>query len=60
MAQAQNKLLKTLEEPPKDVTIFLGVANEASMLDTIKSRARAVAIDVFDEDVVYNALLSLG
>jgi len=49
-----------LEEPPKDVTIFLGVANEASMLDTIKSRARAVAIDVFDEDVVYNALLSLG
>lgn len=58
--QAQNKILKTLEEPPKDVTIFLGVANEASMLDTIKSRARAVAIDVFDEDVVYNALLSLG
>lgn len=59
-AQAQNKLLKTLEEPPKDVTIFLGVSNEASVLDTIKSRARTVAIDVFDEDVVYRALLSLG
>jgi len=59
-AQAQNKLLKTLEEPPKDVTIFLGVANEASVLDTIKSRARVVAMDVFDEDVVYNALISLG
>ena len=59
-AQAQNKLLKTLEEPPKDVTIFLGIANEASVLDTIKSRARTIAIDVFDEDVVYNALISLG
>ena len=59
-SQAQNKLLKTLEEPPKDVTIFLGVANEASVLDTIKSRARGVAMDVFDEDVVYNALISLG
>lgn len=58
--QAQNKLLKTLEEPPKDVTIFLGVANEASVLDTIKSRARSVYIDVFDEEVVYNALIDLG
>ena len=42
------------------MTIFLGVANEASVLDTIKSRARTVAIDVFDEDLVYRSLLSLG
>lgn len=58
--QAQNKILKTLEEPPKDVTIFLGVANEASMLSTIKSRTRNVYIDLFDEDVIYSTMLSLG
>lgn len=54
--QAQNKLLKTLEEPPKTVTIFLGVANEAGMLDTIKSRTRTIAMDVFDEDVIFEEL----
>ena len=58
--QAQNKLLKTLEEPPSDVTIFLGVANEAGMLDTIKSRAREIYVDIFDEDAVYDAMLALG
>lgn len=58
--QAQNKLLKTLEEPPADVTLFLGVANESAMLDTIKSRARTVHLDAFDKDVVYSAMLALG
>jgi len=58
--QAQNKLLKTLEEPPKDVTIFLGVSNEAGMLDTIKSRTREIFIDSFDEDEVYEAMIALG
>lgn len=58
--QAQNKLLKTFEEPPADVTVFLGVANESAMLDTIKSRARTVHIDVFDKDAVYAAMLALG
>lgn len=58
--QAQNKLLKTLEEPPVDVTIFLGVANEASILDTIKSRSRTVYIDIFDQQTVYNSLRALG
>lgn len=57
---AQNKLLKTLEEPPAGVTIFLGVANEAGVLDTVKSRCRKVYIDVFDRETVYNALKDLG
>lgn len=59
-AQAQNKLLKTFEEPPKDVTIFLGVSNEAGILDTVKSRARTVYIENFDEQTICSALLSLG
>ena len=59
-AQAQNKLLKTLEEPPADVTIFLGVGNEAGMLETVKSRARTVYLDSFDEKTLYDFLVSLG
>ena len=59
-AQSQNKLLKTFEEPPADVTIFLGVSNEAGMLDTVKSRARTIYLDTFDEQTVFETLLSLG
>ena len=58
--QAQNKLLKTLEEPPAEVTLFLGVANESAMLDTIKSRARTVHLDVFDKDAVFETMIALG
>lgn len=57
---AQNKLLKTLEEPPEGVVIFLGVANEAGMLDTVKSRCRKIYLDVFDRETVYEALLGAG
>ena len=57
---AQNKLLKTLEEPPEGVTIFLGAANEAGILDTVKSRCRKIYIDVFDRETVYNALRELN
>ena len=56
----QNKLLKTLEEPPKGVTIFLGVSNESAMLDTIKSRTRQVALDIFDNETIKQAMIALG
>lgn len=54
---AQNKLLKTLEDPPEDVTIFLGVANESSMLATVASRVRKIYMDSFDEDAIFNFLV---
>lgn len=56
---SQNKLLKTLEEPPKSVTIFLGVNKETAMLDTIKSRVRKISLDRFSENVIYNEILEL-
>lgn len=37
--QAQNALLKTLEEPPAKTIYFLLVENRANLLDTIRSRA---------------------
>ena len=36
--EAQNCLLKTLEEPPEFVTIILIGSNENAFLSTIKSR----------------------
>lgn len=41
--EAQNCLLKTLEEPPKFVTIILVVDNENRILPTIKSRCTKIA-----------------
>lgn len=56
---AQNKLLKTLEEPPEGVTIFLGVKNEGAMLETIKSRVRAIYLDVFPVETVYKEIFAI-
>jgi DNA polymerase-3 subunit delta' len=56
---AQNKLLKTLEEPPRSVIIFLGVKNESAMLETIKSRVRAISLDLFDVNTIYDEIFAL-
>lgn len=40
--EAQNCLLKTLEEPPEYVTIILICSNEDNMLSTIKSRCTRI------------------
>lgn len=43
--EAQNCLLKTLEEPPEYATIILTTANEAKLLNTIKSRCIKVSFE---------------
>ena len=50
--EAQNCLLKTLEEPPKFVTIILLVNNEDLLLTTIKSRCLKVIFSEEDEKVL--------
>jgi len=42
--QAQNALLKTLEEPPSYATIILEIANKDILLDTIISRCQQIKI----------------
>ncbi len=42
--EAQNKLLKILEEPPKNVYFILSVKNEGKVLPTIKSRCDKIKI----------------
>ena len=39
-ASSQNKLLKTLEEPPKGVHILIGATSEYPILTTVKSRVK--------------------
>lgn len=50
--EAQNCLLKTLEEPPKYVNIFLIGSNENNFLSTIKSRCTIIKFqDIKKEEI---------
>ena len=57
-AQAQNKLLKTLEEPPKNTYILLGATSTYTLLPTIISRVKRLDILPFTDEEVYNLLES--
>ena len=48
--QNQNKLLKTLEEPPANVVILIGTQKESAILPTIKSRAKKLTISAFSAE----------
>ena len=51
--EAQNCLLKTLEEPPEFVTIILIGSNESAFLDTIKSRCMILRFNkISDENII--------
>ena len=56
--EAQNCLLKTLEEPPEFVTIILIGSNESAFLDTIKSRCMILRFNkISDEDIVNSQIM---
>lgn len=52
--EAQNCLLKTLEEPPKYITIILVTSNENNLLTTIKSRCTIIHFNKISNDDVKN------
>ena len=56
----QNKLLKTLEEPPQNVIFFLGATNESAVLATIKSRCQHVHVDDTSFEEVMKYLTNSG
>lgn len=56
----QNKLLKSIEEPPKHAMFFLCAQNEKKVLSTIRSRCRIVNLDNFDIDTIYQFLIDNG
>ena len=54
--EAQNCLLKTLEEPPEFVTIILIGSNENSFLSTIKSRCMILHFEKISDDQIQKYL----
>lgn len=55
--QAQNSLLKTLEEPPEYVMIILLTENSSSLLDTIKSRCEILKFSPLPQIKIENYLI---
>ena len=55
-APSQNKLLKTLEEPPRGVHIIIGATSEYPLLSTVKSRMKKLVIPPFSKEQLFNAL----
>ena len=51
-AQAQNKLLKTLEEPPQNTYLILGAKTAYPLLSTVLSRVKRLDIPSFNKDAL--------
>lgn len=56
-AVVQNKLLKTLEEPPANVHILIGATSEFPLLQTVKSRVKKLEINGYSDVALYDALI---
>lgn len=54
--QAQNKLLKTLEEPPKSVVFLVTATNEEGVLPTIRSRCKKIFAPQISDDLLCDYL----
>lgn len=54
--EAQNCLLKTLEEPPEYITIILITSNESQILNTVKSRCTKINFNPIENNTLKNYL----
>jgi DNA polymerase-3 subunit delta' len=59
-AAAQNKMLKTYEEPGEDIIIILAANNQSSILTTIRSRAKILHIPPFAATDITKMLIESG
>ena len=50
--QAQNKMLKIIEEPPKNVVFLISAVSENKILQTIKSRVQKKYVDKIDLSIL--------
>ncbi len=53
---AQNKILKVLEEPPKNVHFILGATSEFALLPTVKSRTKKLNVPPFSKEKLFDEL----
>ena len=58
--EAQNALLKTLEEPPQYITIILITSNQSKLLTTIKSRCTKILFDGLSKEEILSYLKQKG
>lgn len=58
--EAQNKLLKTIEEPPEKVIIILGASSANTLLTTILSRVAKFNLEPLSEHDISNLLVLSG
>ncbi|MFZ5364594.1 MAG: ATP-binding protein [Patescibacteria group bacterium] len=56
-AEAQNSLLKTLEEPARKTVLFLIADSRKSLLDTIASRCQIINFNLIGRHDIYDYLL---
>ncbi len=56
---AQNKLLKTLEEPPQSAMLILLAKNEYAILKTVKSRCVVVRPTLYDDSIMHEVATEL-
>ena len=54
--QAQNALLKILEEPPESAIFFLLCENRSALLPTVLSRVQRLTMEAFSDDALYRLL----
>ncbi len=59
-AEAQNSLLKTLEEPPAGSYLILITASPMELLSTIRSRSQVVEFRGLPDEMITRALLGAG
>lgn len=52
LPQAQNAVLKVLEEPPEYVVFLLTVSSEKDMLDTVKSRSVTLRLEPYTNEEI--------
>ena len=55
-AEAQNKILKTIEEPPRNVCILIGATTDNALLPTVKSRVKRLDVPPFSDGEIRRAL----
>ena len=57
---SQNKILKTIEEPPKNTYFILAGKSASKLLPTIKSRVKQIELDRIDSEEIASLLIKSG
>lgn len=60
LSEAQNALLKTLEEPPDDSVIIMTAKDEQSLLATVRSRSHLLPVTAPDKQALQRYFLEQG